>query len=84
MYPRPSEEKFIYRNSNYPIYFYKPTEAALRHFHLQLPRLVRCYYKQIRENKPINHNSIIGCGITVGELAMLLIRSKKYQKKPRQ
>ncbi len=71
---RPSQDKFIYRNSYYPIYFYKPTESELRHFHFQFPKLIRKFYKHIRDNPDFidDHTSIIGCGLTIGELSLLI------------
>lgn len=75
--PRPSQEKFVYRNSHYPIYFYEPNPSELRTFHLGFTKLVRDFYKIMREHETLNQNAIVGYGITVGELSLLLIRKNK-------
>ncbi len=79
---RPSKQKFVYRNEHYPIYFMKPTNATLRHFHLNLNRLILKFYNRIRKNPDLieNHNCIIGYGLTIGELSLLILRKSKMKK----
>lgn len=78
---RPSKEKFIYCNSKYPLFFTDPTRAELRYFHIYFDRLVTLYHKRILlnhdQNRIENYQCIIGCGLSVGELALLIIRLKK-------
>ena len=81
---KPSKEKFVYCNSHYPLFFTVPTRVELRHFHLFFNRLVELYHKRILLNHPAkmeNHECIIAYGLSLGELALLIIRLKK--KKPK-
>ncbi len=76
MDPSPTANKFIYCNSHYPLYFSQPSKADLRHFHFYFKRLVKIYYRRILSgaNEPHHHNCIVGCGLTMGELALLILR----------
>ncbi len=80
-FTRPSKQKFVYRNEYYPIYFTKPDDATLRHFHRNFNRLVLKFYNRIRKNPTLleNHNCIVGSGITIGELSLLLLRKSRMK-----
>ena len=73
-----SSDQFEYTSSYCPVYFRQPTSTQLHHFYHHYYKLVNKYINDIKRwiiPSTLDHNSIadLNFGITIGELALLMI-----------